>query len=58
MIDCIVFVIEAESRCMRYNTRVIDDTRGFSMFQMQVARVDAILLLFAWMQRMEVAVSR
>lgn len=43
---------------MRYNTRITDDAQGFSMFQMRIARVDAIPLLFAWTQRVDDAVSR
>ena len=40
---------------MWYNSGVIRHTRRSPMSQMQIARVDAIPLLFAWMQTMDVA---
>jgi hypothetical protein len=47
--------MEAGLPGMWYNSGVIRHTRRFPMSQMQIARVDAIPLLFAWMQRMEIA---
>jgi transposase len=47
--------MEAGLPGMWYNSGVIRHTRRFPMSQMQIARVDAIPLLFAWMQRMDSA---